>query len=351
MSFQRLAQVEVQCIMQMLDRVSLLALAQCNTHSLRAADVSFVWKHVAPMHVNHIPIIAYRLGRHIPINWIRIGKYLSAREVQSLNQSCNLQAIRITQSAVDAFPLDQYTSCAAMQSVRFAWIHTFLLGQNEIRALCSLPNLTSLRFSSLPNSEWDLYFRSGSLPHNITYVRVDYTSAFDPVSSKARFDALLGCGHVTQLHVALNGNHGHAFLTSLANRTTSSTLTNLAIYKLACGSWVDLQPLIVSAFRGISSLFLDVTHFLSQNLHHLSDCMDLCYLHLFLEPCDDNHEQHIAAIRTLHARNREKKNQMHIYLHVESADVPTTKLESLAFLTLCRKATGRAWKQAICFLE
>jgi hypothetical protein len=346
MSLPRLAQVEVQCVMQMLDRPSLLALAQCNSRTLRAADAPFVWKHVPPMRVNDLPIIAYRLGRHIPIHWMRTAQsFLTTQTVQRFDQSCNLQGIRILQHTRDVYTLEQYASCLAMQSVRFARIDTFLLGRFEIYALCSLPNLTSLQFASLPNAEWDLYFRSGSLPHNITCVQVDYVSAFDPVTSKARFDALLGCGHVTQLHVTLNGNHGHAFLTSLANRTTSA-LTNLAIHKLSCGPWIDLQPLIVAAFRGISSLTLDVTHFFSQNLHHLSDCMDLCELHLSLEQCDDNHEQQIEAIHALHVCNQEKQNVMHIYLHVESSDV-LTKLESLAFLTFCREVTGRAWKQTM----
>jgi hypothetical protein len=339
MSFQRLAQVEVQCIMQMLDRPSLLALARCNTQILQTADAPFAWKHMPPKLVDDIPIIAHRLGRHIPIQWMKCERCIRlvddiTRLRQRLNQPCNLRGFRIVKSSFVTWMLwSQFVSCVAMQSVHYVCIASAVLSEDEITALCSLPNLTSIMWHVSPNGCWMNHLHSGLLPSNITSLHVGQT--IDLVTADA-FTSFLSCVHVTQFTIRLNAGNNRAFLTSLANRRTL-TITQLTIVGLMY-QFPDVASTFAAAFRGILSLTLSASSAICTVFDRLSDCSDLCELHLVDEPFDVTPNEIVTALERLHASNQAKKNTMRIHLHfTPDAFSPSVLLvlQSAAYLTLC----------------
>jgi hypothetical protein len=340
MSFHGLAQVEVQCIMQMLDRQSLLALARCNSRTLRAADAPFAWKHMPPKLVDDIPIIAYRLGRHIPIRWMKCERCIcfvndTTQLQQRLNQPCNLRGFCIVQSPFVTWVLwSQLVSCVAMQLVRDVCIVSTEVGQDEITALCSLPNLTSIRWCDSPNGYWISHLQSGRLPPNITALQLDRTSF---IETKAMFDALLSYVHVKQFAIRLTADSpSNILLTSLANRQ-AQTLTHLTISGFSYRN-PEKPPTLAAAFRGIVSLTLNASLFLFFELDQLSECVDLCDLHLIDEPLDVTFDDILTHTFRLHTSNQAKGKTMRIHLHFSPADftrVELYELQASTYLTLC----------------
>jgi hypothetical protein len=339
MSFQVLARVEVQCIMQMLDRTSLLVLARCSPQTLQAADVSFVWKHVSPKRVANIPVIAYGVGRHIPIHWIACHRHLQLGEIAQLDrrlrQTCNLHTIRfVFDDGVTPYPWHQFARHEAMKSVREIHIDVYGFDTVEINALCGLPHLTFIRWQYSPNRAWISLLQSGLLPSNITSLQVDGTNFCSTPS--AVFEAILSCVHVIQLAVRLTAVNGHEFLTSLVNRQTH-TLKQLTLFNPTHAFWKILPTTLVSAFRGIVSLTLNASRTLLPVLDQLSECMDLWEFHLIDDPLHTSQDNVIAAMLRLHTSNQEKKRTMRMVLHYDSSRFQTHMLDVYySFLTLCR---------------
>jgi hypothetical protein len=228
----------------------------------------------------------------------------------------------------------QLVSCAAMQSVRDVCIASTEFGQDEITALCSLPNLTSIRWHDSPNGYWISHLQSGRLPPNITMLQLDRTGF---IETQAVFDALLSCVHVTQFAIRLTaGSYINILLASLANRQTQ-TLTHLAISGFSYRT-SEKPSIFAAAFRGIVSLTLNASLFLFFELDQLSECLDLCDLHLIDEPLDVTFDDILRHTFRLHTSNQAKGKNMRIHLHFSPGDFTRSELYALqmsTYLTLC----------------